>query len=254
MTSVSPPQSPFDPGYLGGSRSWHSAVLASSHIEGARRSFVRSITFCKERQGVTHEFLIAEVVAVTEKAPSTTVYLKVERMAGNATSSCSPMASSTSLQSAADAAGISLSTNQAYDMVYICARKNEVEQAPYEEGETVLFGVDEFPLAHMACLLLAVSQYHPDYNLIEKNCFWYAKCIFQFAQVEYRGSLKPGTSNAKRGHFNDIPIVPKTLKSDPAMFEDIKQLFNTFKNEAGCLKSSLEVSTAPHVYLSDAGS
>lgn len=242
MTSRSIQENPFEPGHRSTSRTWFALVHWTSYIEDSRQSFVRSITIYKEKQGATHEFLVIEAVIVTASTPPTTIYLKVERMGSNGRT---PSQSSTSLQSVADVSALSSSTNPAFDTVYVSANEF-VEQASSWKGETAVFEHERFVLTHLACLLRSISEYHPTYHLIAKNCFWYVKCTFQLAQAEYHGRVIPGASDAKLGYFKDIPIVPDTLKTDKAMFAKITEEWNKWKDETCDLKSSQEVRRVLH--------
>lgn len=256
MTSSSALQSPFDPGYGGRTYSWYSSVHASGHIDTARRSYVLSIQHCKKIGGAAHEFLIFEVVIiVNENAASITIFLKVERAGGHAnTPSPSPMSSSVAIQSTADASGLSSSTNYAHDWVSVHATRASVERELYGVGETVVFSDDSFKLGHAACLFLALTQHHPEYHLLQKNCYWFAKCAFYLARNTYPGTTTPGSSGVKLGNWRELSIVPVTLKSDEAMFAEVAQAWNELKEATHGFKSSQEVSRVLHSYLSDAGS
>ncbi|KAF7974476.1 hypothetical protein HWV62_12128 [Athelia sp. TMB] len=257
MTSSSILQSPFDPGYEGRTLAWYSAVHIPSYIDTARRSHVLSMHHCKRIRGVAHEFLIFEVVIiVNENTPPITIFLKVERAGGHANPS-SPMTSSSSvsLQSAADTSGLSSSTNLAYDMVSVHAKKVYVDREPYETGEAIVFDNDSsFKLAHASCLFLAVTQYHPQYDFLQKNCYWFAKCVSQVAQSTYRGRVTPGLPGVKLGNWRELCIVPATVDSDEALFAEVAQAWKMLKENTHGFKSSQEASRDLHSYLEETSS
>lgn len=139
-------------------------------------------------------------------------------------------------------------------MVSVHAKRENVERAPYAVGETVVFRDGSFKLSHAACLFLALTQHHPTYHVLQKNCYWFAKCVFYLARNTYAGTIETGRSDVKLGNWRDLRIVPETLKSDEAMFAEVEQAWNELKETSHGLKSSQEVSRALHSYLSDTGS
>lgn len=241
-------QSPFHPGCSQSTHGWYTLVHASANINVARNSSILLIRRCKEGRGVAHEFLLVEVSIVTGTV-TFTVHLKIERMGGHANT---PSSSSASLNSA-NSSGLSSSTNPANDKVRVYADIASMDLPSHQVGETFHFHDTKPTVAEAACLFLSVTNYAPNYNMVKKNCYWYAKVVLQLAQTKFRGRVVVGESAEDLGRLGGLPIVPPELDSDAAMHEAVAVDYDRIRTESSSFKSSLEVRRFSHSSICDLG-
>ena len=201
------------------------AALIVSHSSRYHRPRIARIQHCKRSDRVMHEFLIIDFAYPTSATTSRTVPVIVERMmeigqfrpdvikpgvvVSTETSSCASVGSfraSSSCASISSSSSLSMRT-PAFD--YITTPLNggpigsidEERTRPYVVCRMLTFPPDMSPTDYdLAALLRALHEYSPDYNLVSRQCYWFAATIYDVFRTA------PGGTSVDHDvpHFRDI--------------------------------------------------
>jgi len=263
----SPPPSPsFLPDSHGWSTDlWMKEVHRPENLELTRQSVVIRIVHRKVRSHVEHEYIDVGL-RVAGKSGDATAWIRVERngcvpqAASDPTllPTPNPRASSSSLNSVSSTSsslGRSCSVT-AHDTVRLLLFRKGLDRSlpPTKEvGDreisTIVLSEDrELSVAKFAVLLQSISKRAPEYDVIFKNCYWYAGAACECVCREYPYLLKqdkslkqdkPLKQDKERSTLRRLPLGAKlTPKS---AFDELHQAWQAEAATLENLKTKQEI-------------
>jgi hypothetical protein len=192
-------------------RTWCGNAVVAENVGYARRGKILSVVHSKSNNGKNHEDIMFEV-----QLDGQTSWILTDRSAGgrNSTSSPSPSNSRTDLAA-------SSSSNAAYDRIVVPA---------FGKRDAILLWINDdpvtacsleirpnlsFSLANLAGLLPLVAAQAKNYNPFAKQCYWYARAVYESIKEKYPASVeKSGDAYGKRGKHAKLLPVPCKVSED----------------------------------------
>lgn len=192
---------------------WWSWMHSTTHIDVARRSYIYTISHCKDTTGVKHEFLVLEAHICPEHGEVYTICIKVERTVRDRDGP-SPRSSSTSINdsvaSAADSSDISSSNAKAADLITVLPSDYLLRPSGWEVGRELHLNAGRLSLADIASLISSASTSAEPYKLFKQNCYWFSKTIFDVVLQEFKVDDVVVNPNVALGHYHSIsPWIPE---------------------------------------------
>jgi hypothetical protein len=194
-------------------RTWCGNAVVAENVGYARRGQIRSVVHSKSNNGKNHEDIMFEV-----QLDGQTSWILTDRNAGgrNSTSSPSPSPSHSRTDLAA-----SSSSNSAYDRIVIPAfgKHNAIllwiNDDPVTACSLEIPSNTSFSLADLAGLLPLVAAQAKNYNPFAKQCYWYARAVYESIKEKYPNSVeKRGDAYSKRGKHAKLFPVPCKVSED----------------------------------------
>jgi hypothetical protein len=187
-------------------RTWCGNAVVAENVGYARRGKIVRVVHSKSKNGKNHEDIMFEV-----ELDGQTFWILTDRSAGgrNSTSSSSPSPS----HSRTDL-GASSSSITAYDRIVIPA---------FGKKEAILLWIDDnpvtacsleirpyasFSLADLAALLPLVAAQAKIYNPFAKQCYWYARMVYESIKKKYPTSVETrgNAYNIRGKHAKLLPV------------------------------------------------
>jgi hypothetical protein len=201
-------------------RTWCENAVVAENVGYARHAQVLSIVHSKSNNGKNHEDIMFEV-----NIDGRTSWVLTDRNAGgrDGTSSHSPSPS----DSRADLTA-SLSSNVAYDRVVVPAYGKHIAINSWiNDDPVVVCTIKIHPdtplsLAELAGLLPLISARAKLYNPMSKQCYWYARAIYESIRKKYPTSeVTMGEAYSKHGkHARVLPVPCHVSKEDLKFIEE----------------------------------
>jgi hypothetical protein len=164
----------------------------------------------KSNKGKDHEDIRFEMVV-----DGRTSWILTDRCGGgNGTPSSSPSASSTDLTGAT-------SSQTAYDRILVPALgvkaviNSHIRDNPEILCSFVIRPSQPFFLSDLAVLLPLVTAQATKYHPLDKQCYWYARAVYDSVKKRYPGDETIGEAYGKRGkHATYLPVPCKVTQTD----------------------------------------
>jgi len=244
---------------------WTKEVLSHENLELTRKSKVARIAHRKAVRHVQHEYIdvafrVGDATAWVRVERNGTPVREVPQDAihdardspnsnGNNNTPTSdqmlppltplPDASSSSLNSVSSTSSSSgrSSSTTAHDTVHLLLFRRGIDTSlpPAKEPDDYVINImelsenRELSMAEFSVLLQSISKRAPTYDIIFKNCYWYAGAVCDCVCREYPYSLKP---HRRRSTIHGFPLGAK-LTHDSAFHE----LFRAWRAEAATLEN-----------------
>ena len=199
-------------------RTWCGNAVVAENVGYARRGQIKSIVHSKSNNGKNHEDIMFEV-----QLDGQTSWILTDRSAGGRKrkSPPSPCPSRTDLTA-------SSSSNVAYDRIVVPAFGKRdaillwIKDDPVTACSLEIPSDTSFSLADLAGLLPLVAAQAKNYNPLAKQCYWYARMVYESIKKKYPASVeKRGAAYDKRGkHAKLLPVPCKVLEDDLTLIEN----------------------------------
>jgi hypothetical protein len=195
-------------------RTWCGNAVVAENVGYARIARVLSVVHSRSRNGKNHEDIMFEV-----QVDDQTSWILTDRN-GGAGGDSSPSLLPSPTASHADIAA-SLSSTDAFDRIVVPefgklpALKLYIDDDPVVAC-TLKLPVDAFfSLADLAGLLPIVNAKARKYNPVSKQCYWYARAVYESIRRKYPESEEmKGKAYKLRGTHFKLPVPCKLSKNE----------------------------------------
>jgi hypothetical protein len=195
-------------------RTWCGNAVVAENVGYARIARVVSVVHSRSRNGKNHEDIMLEV-QVEDK----TSWILTDRN-GGAGGDSSPSLFPSPATSRADLAA-SLSSTNAFDRIVVPefgklpALKLYIDDDPVVVCTLELHPGAFFSLAELAGLLPIVNAMARKYNPVSKQCYWYARAVYESIKRKYpeSGEVKGKAYKFRGTHFK-LPVPCKVSTSE----------------------------------------
>ena len=195
-------------------RTWCGNAVVAENIGYARTAQVISVVHSRSRNGKNHEDIVFEI-QVDDK----TSWILTDRSVGGGGDSSSSLLPSPTT-SRTDLAA-SLSSTDAFDRIVVPAfgklpaLKSYINDDPVVACTLKLPSNAFFSLAELACLLPIVNAKARKYNPVSKQCYWYARAVYESIKKRYPDyeEIRGKAYNLRGTHFK-LPVPCKVSKDE----------------------------------------
>jgi hypothetical protein len=194
-------------------RTWCGNAVVAENVGYARRGQIRTVVHSKSNNGKNHEDIMFEV-----QIDGQTSWILTDRSAGgrNRPSSHLPSPSHSrkdlSASSSSNAAydRIVVPTFGKYDGIVLWIKDDPVVACSLEIPSDI-----SFSLADLAGLLPLVSAQAKNYNPFAKQCYWYARAVYESIRQKYPMAVENrGDAYLERGKHAKLLPVPCGVSED----------------------------------------
>ena len=195
-------------------RTWCGTAVVAENVGCARTARIISVVHSRSQNGKNHEDILFEV-----QQDDKTSWILTDRSVGGGGDSTSSLLSSPSA-SRTDIAASSSSTD-AFDRIVVpafgkkAAIKSYINDDPVVACTLKLPSDTFFSLAELAGLLPIVNAKARKYNPVSKQCYWYARAVYESIKRKYKGweEIK-GKAYGLRGTHLKLPVPCKVSKGE----------------------------------------
>jgi hypothetical protein len=195
-------------------RTWCGIAVVAENIDYARRVRVLSVVHSRSKNGKNHEDILFEV-----QLGDKTSWILTDRSGGGGGDSTSSLSASPS-SSRTDIA-VSLSSTDAIDRIIVPALGKRSVIRSYINDDPVVICTLKLPsnvifsLAELAGLLPIVNAQAKKYNPVSKQCYWYARAVYESINRKYPASEeKTDEAYNLRGTHLKLPIPCKVSEDE----------------------------------------
>ena len=194
-------------------RTWCGNAVVAENVRYARRGKILRVVHSKSNNGKNHEDIMFEV-----QLDGQTSWILTDRSAGGCNSTLSP---SPSPSNSRTDLGVSSSSNTAYDRIVVPAfGKHDaillwINDDPVTACSLKIHSNVSFSLADLAGLLPLVAAQATNYNPFAKQCYWYARAVYESIKRKYPSEETRGDAYDRRGkHAKLLPVPCKVSENE----------------------------------------
>ena len=194
-------------------RTWCGNAVVAENVGYARTARVLSVVHSRSRNGKNHEDIVFEV-----QMGDNTSWILTDRSGGSRDSTSSLLPSP--ITSRSDLA-VSISSSDAFDRIVVPefgkleALKLYIDDDPVVACTLKLPSSARFSLDQLAGLLPIVSAKAKKYNPVSKQCYWYARAVYESIKKKYPDSEEiRGKAYDLRGTHLKFPVPCKASKDE----------------------------------------
>ena len=172
-------------------------LLGLKSMDGrAEKGYIHKISYFKDRKPSFHEFILVEIMhpcsvqsslAITERTPKESDHYTSKQALSPSISGRVP----------------------AHDTVRLPAGPHISKRSSPNKLAELTFEPDKLPLLKLAILLTVVSQYAPNYDVWDYQCYWYADTIYQSIKTLFEPAnehIEPALSKHRRKYLLGLPL------------------------------------------------